>query len=98
MPEFTFEAMAKTGLPDAGTLSASTEREALMILDARGLLPLRIAAIKPQAARRFGGRVKGRHMATFYSQLADLLHSGVPLLRSLEILERQSTNPVLSEA
>ena len=30
-----------------------------------------------------------------YSQLADLLHSGVPLLRSLELLERQSTNPTL---
>jgi general secretion pathway protein F/type IV pilus assembly protein PilC len=30
-----------------------------------------------------------------YSQLADLLHSGVPLLRSLELLERQSSNPTL---
>jgi general secretion pathway protein F/type IV pilus assembly protein PilC len=36
-------------------------------------------------------------MATFYSQLADLLHSGVPLLRSLDILERQSTQPALGE-
>ena len=39
--------------------------------------------------------MKGRHLATMYSQLADLLHSGVPLLRSLELLERQSTNPRL---
>ena len=31
-------------------------------------------------------------MAAFYSQLADLLRSGVPLLRSLEILERQSSH------
>src|SRR5437868_10277328 len=35
-------------------------------------------------------------MATFYSQLADLLRSGVPLLRSLDILERQSSQPALS--
>jgi general secretion pathway protein F/type IV pilus assembly protein PilC len=35
-------------------------------------------------------------MVTFYSQLADLLRSGVPLLRSLDILERQSANPALS--
>ncbi|HEX4590045.1 MAG TPA: type II secretion system F family protein, partial [Gemmataceae bacterium] len=31
------------------------------------------------------------------SQLADLLHSGVPLLRSLEILERQSSLPAVGE-
>jgi general secretion pathway protein F/type IV pilus assembly protein PilC len=36
-------------------------------------------------------------MAAFYSQLADLLRSGVPLLRSLEILERQSSLPVLGQ-
>src|SRR5437868_9525147 len=36
-------------------------------------------------------------MATFYSQLADLLRSGVPLLRSLDILERQSSQPAMSE-
>src|SRR5262249_16004142 len=39
---------------------------------------------------------KARHVSTAFSQLADLLHSGVPLLRSLEILERQSTAPALS--
>jgi general secretion pathway protein F len=36
-------------------------------------------------------------MATFYSQLSDLLRSGVPLLRSLDILERQSAQPALAE-
>src|SRR5262249_45360629 len=33
----------------------------------------------------------------FYSQLADLLQSGVPLLRSLDILEQQSSSPALAE-
>src|SRR5262249_48260709 len=36
-------------------------------------------------------------MATFYAQLADLLHAGVALMRCLEILERQATNPRLSQ-
>src|SRR5262249_38071535 len=31
------------------------------------------------------------------SQLADLLHSGVPLLRSLDILDRQAAQPALSQ-
>src|SRR5262249_60445953 len=42
-------------------------------------------------------RIRSKYMAPFYSQLADLLRSGVPLLRSLDILERQSSNPALSE-
>jgi general secretion pathway protein F len=36
-------------------------------------------------------------MATFYGQLADLLRAGVPLLRSLDLLERQSIQPALSD-
>src|SRR4030095_11780886 len=43
-------------------------------------------------------KVKGRVMAAFYSQLADLLQSGVPLLRSLDILEKQTKHPSLSFA
>ena len=100
MPDFTFEALAKTGSKSTGTLTANIERYAPLILDGRGLFPLRIALAKSQASasiggfRLFGG-VKGRQLATMYGQLADLLHSGVPLLRSLELLERQSNNPTL---
>jgi general secretion pathway protein F len=100
MPDFTFEALAKTGSKSTGTLNANSEREAAIILDGRGLFPLRIALAKNQASGTGGGfrlfkGVNGRQLATMYSQLADLLHSGVPLLRSLELLERQSTNATL---
>src|SRR5438093_13092733 len=67
------------------------------MLDARGLFPVSINMAKGTSARASGKRVKARQMATFYAQLADLLHSGVPLLRSLDILERQSASPALSE-
>lgn len=98
MPDYTYEALGQTGAKATGTLTANSEREAALILDGRGLFPLKIGLAKTQASAAggfFGGRVKGRQIATFYSQLADLLHSGVPLLRSLEILERQSTNRTL---
>ncbi len=98
MPDFTYEALARTGTKSTGTLTANSEREAALILDGRGLFPLKIALSKTQASSAggfFGGRVRARHVATLYSQLADLLHSGVPLLRSLELLERQSTNRTL---
>lgn len=97
MPEFLYEALAKTGQRNNGTLTASSEREAVAMLDARGMFPVKITALKSQTARGRGKKVKGRITATFYSQLADLLHSGVPLLKSLDILERQSTHPVLKE-
>lgn len=98
MPDFTFEALATTGTKSTGTLTANSEREAALILDGRGLFPLKILLAKTQASGAggfFAGRVTGRQAATFYSQLADLLHSGVPLLRSLELLERQTTNKTL---
>jgi general secretion pathway protein F/type IV pilus assembly protein PilC len=101
MPEYSYDAMANTGTRSQGTLTASSEREAMAMLDARGLYPMRITMTKAVAGGgglfSFGRRVKSRTLATFYSQLADLLHAGVPLLRSLDILERQSAQPALSE-
>src|SRR5690349_7714646 len=97
MPDFVYTALAPTGARTQGTLTANSEREAAAMLDARGLFPIQVAATRSAAVGRRGRRVKSRTMAGFYSQLADLLHSGVPLLRSLELLERQSSQPALSE-
>jgi general secretion pathway protein F/type IV pilus assembly protein PilC len=98
MPEFSYTALAPTGQRSQGTVTATSEREAMTILDARGLYPVTIVMARGSAAnKRWGRKIKSRHMAAFYSQLADLLHSGVPLLRSLEILERQTSQPSLAE-
>jgi general secretion pathway protein F/type IV pilus assembly protein PilC len=98
MPEFTYEALAGTGQRTQGTLTASSEREVVTILDGKGLFALKIEEAKSVATlRRGGGRVSSRVMATFFSQLADLLRAGVPLLRCLELLERQSNNQALAE-
>jgi general secretion pathway protein F len=99
MPDFTYEAMAGTGARSAGTLTAGSEREAMAILDSRGLFPLRVQAAATQGALSSAagsGRVKTAVMATFFGQLADLLRAGVPLLRCLEILQKQSTQPALN--
>jgi type II secretory pathway component PulF len=96
MAEFTYDALEKTGKRSTGTLTASTEREAASMLDARGLFPVSIRSLRAKATARHGRKVKGRIMATFYAQLADLMHSGVPLLKALDILEGQELSPVLS--
>jgi general secretion pathway protein F/type IV pilus assembly protein PilC len=99
VPEFTYEALAPTGIRSQGNLTANSEREVMSMLDARGLFPVRIALAHGAAAsaKSGGKRVKSRHTAAFYAQLADLLHSGVPLLRSLDILERQTSQPALAQ-
>lgn len=99
MPDFTYTARSLSGASAKGTLAAASEREALAILDQRGLLPVRIEEVKVETQKRFlgfGRRIKPRYLATLYSQLADLLRSGVPLLKSLEILERQSSVPAMT--
>lgn len=98
MPEFSFVAMAPTGVRTQGMLTAASEREAMSILDSRGVFPVSITPIRAASkGLGWGRRIKTRYMAAFYSQLADLLHSGVPLLRSLDILERQTSQPALGE-
>ncbi len=98
MPDYNYEAMGGTGQRTTGIMSANTERDVVSMLDAKGLFPLKIEMARGAARVAKGGsRVGSRHMVTFFSQMADLLRAGVPLLRCLEILEKQSANPSLSE-
>src|SRR5581483_2799864 len=97
VPEFTYEAMASTGVRSQGTLVANNEREAIAMLDSRGLFPVRVAAKSIAKSSSRSRRIKSLLLATFYAQLADLLHSGVPLLRSIDILGRQYSQQPLGE-
>jgi type IV pilus assembly protein PilC len=45
-----------------------------------------------------GGRVKPKSLMIFTRQLATLIDSGLPLLRSLTVLEKQEPNPALRSA
>jgi general secretion pathway protein F/type IV pilus assembly protein PilC len=99
MPDFSYTALSAAGVRTTGTVTAASERDAAAQLDAKGLFPIEVSAVKSATAPgRFGGGVSGKHLAAFYAQLADLLHAGVPLLRALELLERQSPNKRLGAA
>ncbi|MDB6108653.1 MAG: Type secretion system protein [Pedosphaera sp.] len=47
------------------------------------------------APRSFRGRIKAKRLVLFTRQLATLLEAGMPLLRSLRLLEEQETHPPL---
>ncbi len=56
----------------------------------------RNAKAKPKASKgNLGGRVKPKGLMIFTRQLATLIDSGLPLLRSLTVLEKQEPSPVL---
>lgn len=97
MPDFNYIAREATGAQVAGTLTAGSEQEALSSLAARSLFPVKIDMAKESVSqqKQVGRRVASKHLTGFYSQLADLLKSGVPLLRSLQLLEGQASNPAL---
>ncbi|WP_397568127.1 type II secretion system F family protein [Schlesneria sp. T3-172] len=97
MAEFRYIARELSGAQVVGTLSAASEREALGSLAAKNLFPVSItlaeAARAHQANKR--KRVPARILTVFYTQLADLLRAGVPLLRSLDLLVRQTRHMTL---
>lgn len=95
MPEYRYSARNETGLKVQGIVDANTESEAASALAANGLFPLEVAPISQQVVTGKVRKISGQKMAAFYSQLADLLHSGVPLLKSLKIMHDQSSNPNL---
>jgi general secretion pathway protein F/type IV pilus assembly protein PilC len=97
MPDFQYVARELSGTQVTGVLTAGSQQEALSSLAARQLFPVQVdlAESAKQEQKFVGRRVKARQLAIFYGQLADLLKSGVPLLRSLELLEAQAVSPAL---
>ncbi len=100
MATFTYKAKTSTGQTVTGILTAESSQAALRMLDDRALFPVTVAEGGQASRTVITGRtrrVRLRVLSAFYSQLADLLRAGVPVLRALDVLARQSANPLLSE-
>jgi type II secretory pathway component PulF len=99
MPDFAYIARDNTGRKVSGTISAGNRREVLASLGKQALFPVEVKDAPAGSAVRVkrGKKVKPQLMAVVYAQLADLLRSGVPLLRSLEVLKNQTSHPGLAE-
>lgn len=97
MPEFSYIARTPEGEKVTGAITAGTEREALANLAGRSLFPINVSTDAAPTTPSNVRRVPAQLRATMYAQLADLLRSGVPLLRSLNVLMRQTTHAGLKE-
>ncbi len=97
MPDFDYIARELSGKQVAGTLTAGSEKDALAVLQSQSLFPMQIGMSEAARKQVVKGsrRVPGKYLTVFYNQLADLLRSGVPLIRSLQLLEDQTSHPAL---
>lgn len=103
MPTFTYEALNPQGQTHKGTIEAASSEEAVQRIKAQGYFPtaVREQKVKKPAATGPGGAAKRRgtgftigtvsrkQLTTFTRQLSTLQDAGLPLLRSLQILEQQ---------
>lgn len=100
MLEFQYTARTESGQKVAGVLQAESEAAFLRLLEDRKLFPVSVKGGKgitgeqQKPARR---RVRTRYIGIMYGQLADLIGSGVPLLRALDSLIKSTVNPNLRE-
>ncbi len=105
MATFTYEALNTAGKPQKGTIEATSSDEAVQRIKAQGYFPtsVREQKVKKSAVaeggadtkkkkkrRSAGGRVGPKQLTMFTRQLSTLQDAGLPLLRSLQILESQS--------
>jgi type II secretory pathway component PulF len=97
MPDFAYTARNLQGERVTGVLQAATEREVLSILSGQTLFPVAVVPQKQSSGIRITRRVSGQTMAILYSQLAALMRSGVPLLKSLGVLRDQTSQQTLRE-
>ena len=105
MAPFTYEALNTAGKPQKGTIEATTSDEAVQRIKAQGYFPTSVrdqkvkksdseeaggAKKKKRRRKSGGGRVGAKLLTTFTRQLSTLQDAGLPLLRSLQILEMQA--------
>ncbi len=104
MPVYQYEAMDNSGLEIKETIEAASEAEAQQSIREKGFFVTKIQekgrakkkapAKKRQGPRKGGsfsiGGVRPKQLCTFTRQLSTLQDAGLPILRSLRILEGQS--------
>ena len=104
MRRFLYRARDSGRRMTEGVIDAETDQEALLKLSQMGYFPLSIQGEESVAegkavTRAFGlfTRIRGRDLAFFSRQMADLLESGLTLMRALDVLREQTENPRLQE-
>ena len=109
MPVFQYEAMDAKGQEVRAEIEATSQEEAITKIRALGHFPTQVrtkgkrAAAAAAGPKKKGkaftiGRVGGKQLTQFTRQMSTLQDAGLPILRSLRILEDQTKPGVLKNA
>lgn len=107
MAEYSYKALDKGGKEVKGAIEASSEEVIIEKLRNMGYYPLEVILHKKKASqvdilalpglRVIFQRIKTKHVMTFTRQFATLIDAGLPILRSLAILQEQVESSVFKE-
>lgn len=103
MPKFLYQAIDSTGTLVSGSIEGDSISYANMVLSQRGLIPSKVEIDKGESASALGWLkdkltpIKAQDLIMFTRQLRTMLNAGVPILRTLEVLEIQTLNPKLKK-
>ena len=101
MPVFQYSALDAQGVEVKDEIEALSQKEAISKIRNMGYFPTKVrasgaakkagarAGLKPAKRRGAGGKVKVKNVTQFARQLSTLQDAGLPILRSLRILEEQ---------
>ncbi|MFA5239596.1 MAG: type II secretion system F family protein [Phycisphaerae bacterium] len=100
MPVFQYEALDSQGVGIKDEIEALSQKEAISKIRNLGYFPTKVReqgagkkaaekATKPKPRRGAGGKVKIKLVTQFARQLSTLQDAGLPILRSLRILQEQ---------
>ncbi len=100
MPVFQYSALDSQGVEIKDEIDALSQKEAISKIRNMGYFPTKVTArgaakkagpkaAAPKKRRGAGGRVKVKAVTQFARQLSTLQDAGLPILRSLRILEEQ---------
>ena len=90
MAIFSYRATTLDGTIMERVIEAANEKAAVEILKNTGIIPLKIAAPRESIKKRLSLRSSQGDLLIFTTELSELLHAGLPLDRSLNILSEVS--------
>ena len=98
MPDFVWEARARSGEARKGIMAADNAAAVDQRLRQQQLTPTQIKKKAREFTLTLGSGVQPKELVTFTRQFATMIDAGLPLVQCLDILASQQTNRIFQAA
>lgn len=98
--QYKYKAVTDNGQVIEGIFDALSEQEVISMLKESNYMPIKIEQTKDSGASQTisFGKVKKKDLAVFCRQFYTMLNAGVSIVKTLDILERQTENKIMKKA